>query len=150
MFPTAHLISHFRMPGSRWVTTPSWLSGSLRPFLYSSSVYSCCCFLISSASVRSLLFLSFIVPLLEWNVPLICPSFLKIFPVFPILLFSFTSLYCSFKKALSLLAIFWHSEFNWVYLSFSSLHWLPDTYAVLLSSILFITMAHVYIWIIVV
>ena len=32
MLPKAHLISHFRMPGSRWVITPSWLSGSWRSF----------------------------------------------------------------------------------------------------------------------
>ena len=40
MLPMAHLTSRSRMSGSRWVTTPSWLSGSLKPFLYSSS-YSC-------------------------------------------------------------------------------------------------------------
>ena len=34
----AHLTSHSRMSGSRWVITPWWLSGSLRPFLYSSWV----------------------------------------------------------------------------------------------------------------
>ena len=39
--------------------TPLWLSGSLRSFLYSSSVYSCHLFLISSTSVRSKPFLSF-------------------------------------------------------------------------------------------
>ena len=38
------------------MTTLSGLSGSLRPFLYSFSVYSCHIFLISSASVRSLPF----------------------------------------------------------------------------------------------
>ena len=38
--PKVHLTSYSRMSGSRWMTTPSWLSGSLRPFLYSSSVYS--------------------------------------------------------------------------------------------------------------
>ncbi|KAB0359049.1 hypothetical protein FD754_003205 [Muntiacus muntjak] len=43
--------------------TPSWLSGPLRCFLYSSSVYSCHLFLISSASVRSIPFLFFIVPI---------------------------------------------------------------------------------------
>ena len=32
MIPEAHLTSHSRMPGSRWVITPSWLSVSLRPF----------------------------------------------------------------------------------------------------------------------
>ena len=41
MLPKAHLTSHSRMCGSRWVITPSWLSGSWRSFLYSSSVYSC-------------------------------------------------------------------------------------------------------------
>ena len=39
--PKAHLTSHSRMSGSRWVITPSWLSGSWRSFLYSSSAYSC-------------------------------------------------------------------------------------------------------------
>ena len=41
MLPKAHLTSTSRMSDSRWMTTPSWLSKSLRPFLYSSSVYSC-------------------------------------------------------------------------------------------------------------
>ena len=49
MLPKAHLTSHTRMSGSRWVITPSWLSASWRSFLYSSSVYSCQLFLISSA-----------------------------------------------------------------------------------------------------
>ena len=69
MLPKAHLTSHSSMSGSRWVITPSWLSGSWRSFLYSSSVYSCYLFLISSASVRSMLFLSFTVPIFAWNVP---------------------------------------------------------------------------------
>ena len=54
----AHLTSHSRMSGSRCVITP-WLSGSWRSFLYSSSFYSCHLFLISSASVRSIRFLSY-------------------------------------------------------------------------------------------
>ena len=37
--PKAHLTSHSRMSGSRWVTKPSWSSGSWRYFLYSSSVF---------------------------------------------------------------------------------------------------------------
>ena len=41
MLPKAYLTSHSRMSGSRLVITPSWLSGSLRSFSYSSSVYSC-------------------------------------------------------------------------------------------------------------
>ena len=36
MFQKAHLTSHSRMSGSRWVIIPSWLSGSWRWFLYSS------------------------------------------------------------------------------------------------------------------
>ena len=71
MLPKTHLTSHFRMSGFRWVIKPSWLSGSWRSFLYSSSLYSCHLFLISSASVRSIPFLSFIVPIFAWNVPLV-------------------------------------------------------------------------------
>ena len=52
MLLKAHLTSHSRMSGSRWMITPSWLSGSWRSFLYSSSLYSCHLFLISSASVQ--------------------------------------------------------------------------------------------------
>ena len=52
MLPKAHLTSHSRMSGSRWVITPSWLSGWWRSFLYSSSVYTCHLFLISSAFVQ--------------------------------------------------------------------------------------------------
>ena len=64
------------MSGSRSVITPSWLYGSWRSFLYS-SVYSCHLFLISPASVRSIPFLSFIVPIFAWNVPLVSLIFLK-------------------------------------------------------------------------
>ena len=85
MLPQAHLTSHSRMSGSRWVITPFWSSGSLRPFLYSPSGYSCHLFLIYSASVRSLPFLSFIVPILAWNVLLVSLIFLKRSLVFPIL-----------------------------------------------------------------
>ena len=49
MLPKAHLTSHSSMSGSRWVTTSSWLSGLLRPFLYGSSVYSCYLFLMCSS-----------------------------------------------------------------------------------------------------
>ena len=35
MLSKAHLTSHSRRSGSRWVTTPSWLSWSWRSFLYS-------------------------------------------------------------------------------------------------------------------
>ena len=103
MLPKAHLTSHSRMSFSRWVFTPSWLCGSWRSVLCSSSVYSYHLFLISSASVRSIPFLSFITPILSWNVPLVSLIFLKRSLVFPILLFSSISLCWSPRKAFSLL-----------------------------------------------
>ena len=109
------------MSGSRWVITPSWLSGSLRSFLYSSSVYSCHLFLIFSTSIRFILFLSLIVPTFGMKYSLSISDFLeeKRSPVFPILLFSSISLHCSLRKVLlSCLAIHWNSKFRWVYLSF--------------------------------
>ena len=122
MLPKAYLTSHSRMYGSRWVITPLWFSGTWRSFLYSSSVYSCYLFLISSASIRSLQFLSFIEPIFAWNVRLVSLIFLQRSLVFPILLFSSISLHWSMRKAfLSLLAILWNSAFKWVYLSFSTL-----------------------------
>jgi len=122
MLSKAYLTLHSRMSGSRWVITPSWLSGSWRSFLYSSSVYSCHLFLISSASVRPMPFLSFIEPIFAWNVPLVSPVFLKRSLVFPILLFPSISLHWLLKKAfLSLLAILWNSEFRCLYLFFSPL-----------------------------
>ena len=93
MLPKAHMTLHSRMSGSRSVITPSWLSGSWRSFLYSSSVYSCHLFLISSVSVRSIQFLSFIMPIFAWKFPLVSLIFLKSSLVFPILLFSSTSLH---------------------------------------------------------
>ena len=78
MLPKAHLTSsHSRIFGSRWVITPSWLSRSWRSFLYSSSVYSYHLFLISSASVRPISFLPFIVSTFVWNIPLDIPNFLE-------------------------------------------------------------------------
>ena len=110
MLPKAHLTSHSRMPGSRFIL--SWVSGLWRSVFYSSSVYSCHLFLISSASVRSIPFLSFIEPIFAWNVPFVSLIFLKRSLVFPILLFSYSSLHCLLKKAfLSLLAILWNSAF---------------------------------------
>ena len=107
MLPKVQLISHSRMSGSRWVITPSWLSGSLSYFLCSSSVYSCHLFWISSASPRSLLLLPFILPIFAWNGPLKSLIFLNSSLVFHILLLFFISLHCSLRKAFSsLLAIF--------------------------------------------
>ena len=77
MLSKAYLASHSRTSGSRWVITPSWLSGHEDLFLYSSSLYSCHLFLLSSASVRSTQFLSFIENIFAWNVPLVSLIFLN-------------------------------------------------------------------------
>ena len=69
MLPQAHLTSHSGMCGSRWVITPSWLSGLWTSFLYSSSVYSYHLFLISSASISPYHFC-----------PLLSPSLHEMFP----------------------------------------------------------------------
>ena len=145
MLSKAHLISHSRMSGSRWVITSLWLSGWWRSFFYSSSLYSCHLFLISSASVWSIPFLYFIVPIFAWNVPLISLIFLQRSLVFPILLFSSISLHWLLRKSfLSLLAIFWN--FAWVYFScllwflphfFSKLFVRPPQTAILLFCISF-------------
>ena len=118
MLPKAHLNWHSRKSGSKWVITLSWL---LRSFLYS-FVYSCQLFLIAYASVRSILFLSFIERIFVWNVPLVSLIFLKRLLVFSILLFSSISFHWSLRKAfLSLLAILCNSAFRWVFLSFCPL-----------------------------
>ena len=93
MLPKAHLTSHSRMSGSRWMITPLWLSGSWGSFSYSSSVYTCQLFLIYSTSIGSIPFLSYIVPIYAWNVPLVSLIFLKRSLVFSILLFSSISLH---------------------------------------------------------
>ena len=81
-------------------------------------MYSCNIFLISSASVRSIPFLSFIVLIFALNVPFVSLIFLKRSLFIPILLFSSISLHCSLRKTfLSLLAILWNSTFRQIYVS---------------------------------
>ena len=116
----AHLTLHLRLTDSRWVITPLWLPQSLRPFLDSSVMFAPLFHL--SASVRSWNFLSFVELTLAWNIPSVCLIFLNRSLVFPILLFSFISLHCSFKKVfLFLYAVLWDSVFSWVYLFLSPL-----------------------------
>ena len=118
MLSKAHLTSHSRMSGPRWVIIPLWLSESWRSVLYS-SLFSGHLFLISFVSVRSIPFLSFILPIFEWSEPLVSLKFLKRSLVFPILLFSSICLHWSLRKAfLSLLAVLWNSAFRCLYLSF--------------------------------
>ena len=120
MIPKAHLTSHSRMSGSRLVTTPLWLSGSLKPFLCSSSVYYCHLFFICSASVKVHTISDLYFPILAWNIPLIVLIFLKRSLVFLILFIH--SIHCSFKKILlSVFTILWNSTFSCLYLSLSLL-----------------------------
>ena len=122
MLPKAHLTLHSRMSGSRGQITPSLLSGPWIYFLYSSFVYYCHIFLISFTSVKSIPFLSFIVPIFAWNVPLVALIFFKRSLAFPILCFPSISLHRSLRKAFSsLLALRWNSAFWRAYLFFSPL-----------------------------
>ena len=111
---TGILTFHFRMSGSRWVTTPSWLSGWWSSFLYRSSVYSCHFFLITSVYViifylNIIPFLSFIEPIFAWNVPLVSLIFMNRSLVFPILLFSSISLHLSLRRLSYVFLLFFGS-----------------------------------------
>ena len=76
-FPRAVWLLTPGISGSRWVIKPSWLSGSLRSFLYSSSVYSYHLFLISVLYCSHLCM----------KYSLLSLIFFKTSLVFPILLF---------------------------------------------------------------
>ena len=122
MLPKTHLTSHSRMSGSRLVVTPSWLSGSWRSFLYSSSVFSCLIFLISIASVRSIHTISDLYCAhLCMKISLGISNFLEeISSLSHSIVFFY--LHWSLRKSfLSLLAILWNPAFKWIYLSFSPL-----------------------------
>ena len=121
MLSKAHLTSHSRMSGSRSVITPSWLSGLWKSFLYSSSAYSCHLFLISSASVRSIPFLSFIKLVFAWNVPLVCLIFLKRSRLSHSVVFLYFFALIVKEGFLISFAILWNSAFRCLYLSFSPL-----------------------------
>ena len=69
MLPKAQLTSHSRMSGSRWVITPSWLSGSWR-FFYTVLLY-----ILATSSEYLLLLLG------PYHFcPLFCPSLHEMFP----------------------------------------------------------------------
>ena len=116
----------------------------IKTVLYSSSVYSCHSFLISSASVRCLPFLAFVVHIFASDILLVSPVFLRKSLVFTILLFSSISLHCSLKKAdyfsrngaIPLKLVIW--KLDWAYFSLSSkLTWFSPFLALrpLLSSV---------------
>ena len=107
MLPKAHLTSHSRMSGSRWVIRPSWLSVSWRSFF----VWFFCVFLPPLLNIFCFCYVHTISVLYRAHLCMKCSLvsliFLKRSLVFPILLFSSISLHWSMRKAfLSLLAIF--------------------------------------------
>ena len=74
------------------------------------------------SSVKSLPFLTFIVPIFAWNVLLVSLIFLKRYLILPILLFPlFPSIDHWGRLSYFSLAIVWNSAFKWIYLSFSPL-----------------------------
>ena len=87
------------------------------------SLYSCLLFLMSSASVRSSLFLSCIILILTWYIPLVSPVFLKRSLVF-FSFYCFPLFLCTIhlrRPSYLSLPILWKSAFSWVYLSLSPL-----------------------------
>ena len=105
------------MSGSKQVTIPLGLSGSFKPFLYSSFVHSCHLLLISLCSVRSLPLLYFTHLCMKCSLGI--SNFLEEFPRFPILLFSlFVCIVHLRFSHLSLL--FWNFAFILIHLSLFS------------------------------
>ena len=90
----------------------------MKTFLDSSSVYSCHLFLISSASVRSIQFLSFICMKCSLGIS----NFLEeISSLSHSIVFLYFFAPITKEGFLSLPAILWNSAFKWVYLYFSPL-----------------------------
>ena len=74
--------------------------------------------------VRSILFLSFIVPIFAWNVLLVSLIFLKRSLVFPILYIAYLYFFALITEEgflISPCSSLWNSAFRWVYLPFSPL-----------------------------
>ena len=118
MLPNTHLTSHSRMSGSRRVNISLWISRPLRPFLYSSSIYSC--HLFCFCYILTISVLCHVHPCTKCSLNI--SNFLEEISSLPLLLFSSVSLHYSFKEAfLSLLVIVRNSVFSWVYPSLSPL-----------------------------
>ena len=121
VLPKAHLTAHSRMSGYRWGITPSWLSGREDLFCIVFFVYSRHLPFISSASVRSIPFLSFIVPIFAW-----CSLGISNFPeeissLSHSIVFLYFFALITEKGFLISPCYSWNSAFRWVYLFFSSL-----------------------------
>ena len=119
------------MCGSRWVATPLWWSMWLRFFFFCIV----CLFLQNFKNPFCLPFLGpyyfcalYAHPCMKYSLGI--SNFLEEISSLSILLFSSTSLHCSWKKTFVLFFHFlWNSAFSWIYLSGS-----PLLFASLLSS----------------
>ena len=105
MLPQAHLTLHSRMSGSRWLITPSRLSGSLRSFFFFCSIL-LCILAISYPSIISVPFLSLIVTIFALNIPLVSLIFLKRPLVFAILCFPLFRCFDHFGRLFHLSLLF--------------------------------------------
>ena len=116
ILPKAHLTSHPRRSGSRWVTTPSWLSGSWRSFYV---------FLPPLLNIFCLCLVHTIYVLycgcLCMKCSLVISNFLEeISSLSHSIVFLYFFALITVEAVLSLLAILWNSVFKWVYLFFFS------------------------------
>ena len=114
ILPKAHLTSHSRRSGSRWVTTPSWLSGSWRSFYV---------FLLPLLNIFCLCSVHTIYVLycgcLCMKCSLVISNFLEeISSLSRSIVFLYFFALITEEAFLSLLAILWNSAFKWVYLFF--------------------------------
>ena len=84
-------------------------------------MYSCHLFLISTASVRSIPFLSFIVPIFAWKFPLVSLILLKRSLDSHSIVFLYLFAFIAEEGFLISLGILWNSAFKWVDLFLSPL-----------------------------
>ena len=89
----------------------------IKIFLYNSVYF--CHVLIPSASVSSIPYMSFIVPIFAWNIPLVSLNFLKEISSFPFCCFPLFLCTVHWGRLSCLLAVLWNSAFRWLYLSSS-------------------------------
>ena len=98
MLPKAYLTSHSRMSGSRWVITHTTVVIWVMKIFFVQFCVFLPPLLSIFCSLRPIQFLSCIMPIFVWNVPLVSLIFLKRSLVFPILLFSSISLHWSLNN----------------------------------------------------
>ena len=78
-------------------------------------------FLIPYASLRSILFLSFIKPIFAWNVPFLSLISWRDLKSFPFCCFPLFLCIDNWRRLSYLFALLWNSAFKWEYRSFSPL-----------------------------